>query len=773
VLPPPTSAFKRFSSRVSLIAVALLAGSILSGLAAWWTGKYDFVSFLERRIGAARGATAGDSLERFRNFDLSGTLIVIAVIFGLAALLAQRFVRPVLQRLLDSKALRAAFARPWMMPTACGIIVLALYHSTLSHGYFRFDDFDFLVVAHDHPLREAIWKPHGDHFYPLSRVLTSIAVHFFGTTAWPYNLGVLLCFWGVTYLGCRLLAEMSVSPVGQWVFAALLLLWSPWAEMLGGYYILSAYLLVALLGLASVLCYQRWRKTARKLPAIGVAFCVAAAPLVDTSGWYVPAAFAVFLAADWLTTIDTIPLRTWLAQHVRLMLAVGVGVALNLAITILCYTVMNPGLFLSMSGSTPRTLGRLVQDFFYLLDVGLLVSMVVPFVYARLPLVVLVALAIFVSVVFTAFVIYIVLHARRRQRIALVAIALVIAGSALMVNLGRPSGETIVVRWSAKHVCPAYVWLCLLCALGWHIAWTRSTEVRRVIFLEATLILVCMFGIAQTAFGAIGLAVSFPPFGYPAEIRDGDTRRHNVDQLKRDIVARIKAAAGQPITVPTLDGAYINTKYPSLFDYNLAHYFPIIDERGRDIDWVRNSAMQAWSGPRVRSVPQIRPAVSPTFIQLLEKDPLLREYYFAPIPLRLQPSSSAIAAITPPDPAHVIAGIGRREADGSIIVESNGNTRLTLHVPDFDPESLPFLKLAIEAERRDQSHDITLGVALRSQFNVSELRGTLKLPNGEKNTKSVDLRQIYAFALSQTVSEVRIIFGEPGTYRVRVAELSP
>ena len=296
-------------------------------------------------------------------------------------------------------------------------------------------------------------------------------------------------------------------------------------------------------------------------------------------------------------------------------------------------------------------------------------------------------------------------------------------------------------------------------------------EKRRVTGCEATVILLCGFCAAQLAFGSIGLAVSFPPFGFPAEIRDAIARRQNVDDLAHKVVQRVADTIGGLAVVPTLDGGYINARHPSLFDYNLVRYLAFFGPEARDIKFVRNSAMQPFSGPGVDTVPALRDAVSSDFLKLLQRDARLRDYYFTPITLRLDSSGSALGSQQ--SVSERVREPPRRDGDDAILLTSDGRTSLSVRDQSFDPEALPHLVVEIQKEQGAPHGDIKVRVFFQCDFDLEGPRGSIQLPSDGSGVSVVDLRQIYAFALSRRISDVRIEFIEPGNYRVRVVQLSP
>lgn len=294
----------------------------------------------------------------------------------------------------------------------CGLAVFARWWPTVPHGFFRYDDFDLIAVARDYAWTEAFWMPHGDHFLPLTRAIAEAAYALFGVTAWPYNLGVLLCMWALVALGCLLLGELKVSRPAQLLFVALAVLWSPWAEITSGYYILSSYTLIAALGLGAVWLYLGWRIQGGSLRVAVALLCVLTAPLIDISGWYVPPALGIFLWADFVVREKPRAWRTWFVAHRTFLLGLAIAVATSLACTLYAYGVVNRGSFLSMGAGGSRTLAHLAADFVYLFNAGLLVTLAAPFIYARLPL------ALLTGACVVAFALWAALMFRNPARIA-------------------------------------------------------------------------------------------------------------------------------------------------------------------------------------------------------------------------------------------------------------------------------------------------------------------------------------------------------------------
>ena len=764
-------------SRPSFVLGSLLLVSLASAGAGFWLSHVEVSAFVAERIARARGTITPETTAWLRSIDFRGLALCVTGISSAAAIVCWHLgpkwhawlARPgrAVATVPDQSSRSAG-----LMIACSAVAVLLRYSSTLRHGYFRYDDFDLLSVAQHQPWWRAIWIPHGDHFLPFTRLVASASYALFGVTAWPYNLGVLASMVAMVAMGCLLLAELGVSRTAQLIFIALVVLWSPWAEITTGYYILSSYTLIAALGLATVWCYLRWRKRNKTRLIVGAAVCVLSATLLDISGWYVPAALGVFAAADFASGATRPAWRAWWRDHRTFITGVALACAFSLAGAVYAYAVVNRGVFLSMGNGGAHSLTRLAADFVYLFDVGLLVSMFTPFVYARLPVALLALFGLATLSAWLAFLVSAVRAADRQQRNRLGALAAVLAGTCLMVNLGRPSEDTVVVRWAAKHVGPAFLWLCLSLAFSWHVRWARTDAARKIAMAELTLISLGIYWAAQFTFGQLGLAVAFPPFGPAAEIRDAIARRAAVEELNEKIVRPIgRARLGSAIIAPTLDGPYIAIRHPDLFEYNLSTYSPFFGPTTSGIAFVRNEAMHPWRAPDVATVPSLRAAVSPEFLELLNRDQTLREIYFGHVPLCTR-TGPAWRANTLPSEFQTDGAPLPLEPDGSATLASDGNYVLWVRREAFDPESTPLLRLALERLDSVSGREMLLTVAFTSGFSTAQGSGSIALAASAGRLTEVDLRQLYAFALSRNVTDVRLILTDPGRYRLHVATLA-
>jgi len=762
--------------RASVLALFLILAGGACGVAAAGLSHIDWIGMVEQRIQAASGESSEETRTWLQGLNLQRYLALTAIVLTTASVISFfRGAAIFAWATTSMEGIGAARSHGlrwrWGLPGFIGLAVFAHYPSTLLSGYFRYDDFDLISMAATRPLGELLFLPHGDHFLPLTRVLAHLLYHSAGVTAWPYNLLILLCMACVLYIGSRVLAELGTSRAGQLLFVVLVLFWSPWAELMTGYYILSTYLLIAVLSLTTFLCFLRWQKHRRPFNALGMVLSSLIAPLIDISGGYVLAAALMFLASDWITQRPRIDLTDWLAIQ-RLPLA-GLGLAGVIVVGAMAYAylVAHPGVFLGMAGDSERSWLRLAGDLLYVLTSGVLVSMVTPFVYARMPLPLLGTLATMVAVAWLWFNATAFRAADARRRYAILVMLGVILGTSLMVILGRPSGESFIIRWAAKHVCPIYIWVCLTLALGWDTLWAVTKSWRRLRLAEFTLIGLALFLGLQHAFGLIGMAVAFPPFGYPAEIRDAIRRRDAVTNLEASVVRHLATQGDRPVPVPILDGEFIKSVHPSLFSYNLANYAPFFHGWPSHVEFVRTASMQKHHAGLAKIVPRLREAVSPPVVAELVTHPELRSYYFGEAPLAYRVAAGLRPPAVPTDLTLHGGDILERK-DSRLLVAVSDQAELLVKSNPWDPETQSTLRLAIESADASVPTPVPLRVIFKSDLLNADWSGTLDLPAGGELAE-VDLRQAYAFSLSPAVGNLRIRFLTAGRYWLHHIEVAP
>lgn len=737
-----------------LLGTGLLTGGAAAAVAGLTLSVWDWASTAERLLSSARGEVSAATSQWLQTFPAPSLAFFTAAILLAAGVVAWRWNAPLtafLARRLTSSSARHPHAdfRWWFRTTVLTTAaVVARYPLTLSHGFFRYDDFDLVSLAANTPLSGLLLLPHGDHVLPLTRVLAQLFYELFGTVAWPWNAAVLLCFSAVLALGCRLLHEFGVTLLGQGLFVAAMLLWSPWAELTAGYYILSTYLLIAVCSLGSYLAFLRWRQARRPIHTFGFFACSLVGPLVDISGFYVLAGGLVMFAIDGLASVDRASPREWLRSLRPLFVVWTVAFVIAAAIFVYAYAIAHPGVFLGMAADGEREPVGLLFDTGYAFVAGVLVSTVTPFIYARLPLPALWLLSAGAALAFTTLAIAGFRISPRSRRSALGVMLLLMLGICLMVALGRPPGETPVVRWAAKHVGPAYLWLCLFAVLSWDSLVRSARNVLRGVLAQFTVLATLGYGVLQGGFDWLGMAVESPPFGYPAEIRDADRRRDAVHRLQDHVIAPLlHARASDNLLLPTLNGAYIARLHPSLFTYNLDRYLPFFAQDLDSVTWIRNDAMQQSFSSQIITVPSLRAATEAETIRRLASDPHLRAYYLGEVALGAR-------ATEEPRPSHDPEKQGPLPAAPRWI-DTPEQREWYVSLENWDPETAHVVRFQMEPRTTQTSPVIRASVSFRSETFGMRWEGWLDLPV-DNGILDADLLQVYAFALSERVSDLSI-----------------
>lgn len=765
----PTSA-----PRASILSLFLLLTGVACGAAAVALSQFDWITGVEGRIQAARGDLSDETRTWLQGVRLPfyAGLASLALFAGsiLSHFQGTRLLR-VVDNSLTSTGQSSGSNRSWrlaVLGVGC-LSVFAFYPVTLVSGYFRYDDFDLISMAATRPLADLLLLPHGDHVLPLTRVLAHGMYHLFGVSAAPYNALILLCMAAVLYSGSRVLAELGTSRGAQILFIPLMLFWTPWAELMTGYYILSTYLLIALLSLVAYLSFLRWQKSRQSVHALGMVICCLVAPLIDISGGYVLAAIPVFLASDWWSNQPRLPLSEWLRTKRPPLIGVVMSAAVVAGVFTYAYLIAHPGSFLGMASDGGRSWLRLPADLVYVFTSGVLASMVMPFVYARIPVALLAGVAGVVLVVWFVFTAAAYRRADRSRKSAMVVMVLLIMGTSLMVILGRPSGESFIVRWAAKHVCPIYIWTSLLLALSWDTLWTTPKPWLRQRYTELTFGALGLFFVTQQAFGLLGMAVAFPPFGYAAEIRDAIRRKEAVKRLEAVVIRPFSHEPSSPVNVPILDGEYIKRIHPSLFSYNLANYFPFFANNVDEVTFVRTEALQRHHANSAKTVPSLRDAVPVEVVEHLLASPSLRSYYFGEVPLsyRQVPKPEQTPLI---ETLQLHGGTILERSSDRVLIDVPPDAELVLKPGTWDPETAFLLTLGVSEEAGSRLPP-RFEVVFTSAVLGIDWRGELA-PTPTGQLIEIDLRQAYAFSLSREVGHLRLRFPSAGRFWLYHADVS-
>ncbi len=669
----------------------------------------------------------------------------------------------------DRNALESQKSLGFLLLTClCLLLSFGQYWPTLMHGYFRYDDFELIATASNYPLSEALLSVHGDHFMPLTRVFAAVSWRLFGASAGLYNFFLLLIFCLNALFGSLILNKFNVCIIGKVIFIVLLTCWSPWCVLLDGYYTLMIYTVILLFSLSSILCYLRWRATKRHRYAFLASICVISACLMDIAGWYTPAIFGVFLMLSFHQCSDTQDRRLWVRQHRYLIPLLATGLVLVMCWTTYCYSHVNPGKFMSMGGLGRRGFLDVLLEWGHLLSAGLLLSMGIPFVYARIPSFILLPLLALTSCSFAAVLIYASRRATQQTRLALCGMTIITLGVSLEVSLGRAAPQTS--SWPANYLCPSYFWLCMLISTAWSAIFARLNVRWHNVAAQATLVTLLLFVAAQKAVGYLGMAVDWPPIGYEAGIRDAKTRRASVRELGNSVFGSEPNQSQSPIKIPVLGGEFINTNFRSLASYDLTAYMPFLNPKSNGFTLLRAPYMQCDNRNAVM-VPSLKDAVSPEFLSALRTSQNLQNLYFANVSLRGAPFPRQGEVSASFDSIENFEDITHQE-DGSALLTSSGEGSIWVKREQWEPETAPQLRIGIQCTSEPTIQEFPIAVSFQSSFRGVTSRSQLLIHNQSNSITVVDLRQLYAFALSDTVEGLRITLVQPGRYQIWLLDIA-
>ena len=162
------------------------------------------------------------------------------------------------------------------------------------HGTFTYDDLDILAVVRTTPLLPSLWLVHGDVPIPLFRIFFAAMYAMFGVNQLYWNLYVLLLTLAVNLAALAILVAFNASLIISALFYLTMISAAVWNYTAVGYYSMSIYQQIGLLGLVGVLAIICWRSGGTvfyKWLALAVSVI---APFIHPSGAYVPMAVGGF-----------------------------------------------------------------------------------------------------------------------------------------------------------------------------------------------------------------------------------------------------------------------------------------------------------------------------------------------------------------------------------------------------------------------------------------------------------------------------------------------
>lgn len=651
----------------------------------------------------------------------------------------------------------------------CFVSVLILYWPSIRNGYFRYDDFEFISYFRNLPLLKTLVVVHGDHALPLYRLEVAIMYMLFGVNHVPYNVALLTLFCLTALFSVLILRELKTGQLGILLFLMQYIGWTLWGNSLTGYYCLSVYIQAALFCSVAIWSSLKWEKTGKSYYKKLFTLSVVLAVLVDLSGIYVPIAVGLFLFADFFTANRFPTMSDWFKKHLwfvwsLIIILIAYGIFL-----LYVYKVVNPGTFLSMNSANvvagAKAKSSNVLQLYLFLTNGLVLSTLFS-CYNIVPPKILMLINAIVLFAMTALTYYLSKQSAdtsfKTYCFGIIAIILVIG---IMVTTGRQSTGLNFV-WPAKYSGPAYMWFCVLTAFCWNAVWKSTDRAYRPIVLQLAMIFVIAMLVLRVPY-------RYNDIGNPSYyyfISGAVNRYAAVSELRDKLIKPLFAGNVSEVSIPTLDGKFINSEYDQLFEYNLSHYLSFIEPDGKRLVLYRNRHMQEWGKTGVTSVPDLRRNISSNFMNVFNQSGYLQHMYTKSTPLSYKECHDTCNPNTTVMQNMVFdAKSIELRKDGSLMITSNGRTKMKVTHGKWDPQVRHVLSVDVTYTGQ-RSIQPELGVWFDGDMNIPYSVYQLKIDTFSSGCKTIDLLQLPAYSLNSTVGDIEVRFPDSGDYIVKMVK---
>ena len=557
-------------------------------------------------------------------------------------------------------------------------------------GYFRYDDFEFFSTNRTEKFPALLWMTHGDHVLPFYRLEVFLMEYVFSTEPVPYNIFVSLLFVLIIVFSGMLLLEMSCSRLTILLFSVLCVGWINWGEITSGYFCLSVYVQIVLFAIIGMWAYLRWEKSSKAIYKAIVIASIGFALYLDMAGVWVPASLILFSGFATRSNLSTSKFRAWCKNNLWLIISCTVLYLFFGILNLYAFHVGDHADFLSMAGTQKHTVVSFFVQLFYLISAGLLLALVFPAGYQRLPEICLVPmlLVVFASAVF------VYLRGMKgadelfRRRAFFVSFVIVIVSA--MIAFGRPMFD-FNLGWVAKYTAMPYLLFCLLVCIFWDRFFCVKCDADKKSFLCKTIIVCISFIATQLTFDRVMYAYGGNSAGYKINLEEAKVRRENVSELRGLLVEPLAVTQGRHIRVPNLDGKYIEKIYPKLFFYNLSHYVDFVVPPNKELRLYRNKAMDGWFASDVATVDSLRSSVDSVFLESLNSDKYIRKMYLGST--EIYPSQTSCSHSAEKAPQTHAGKSSQVQIIDNMIVESDGHKMIIIAGGEWDPEKKYLLQI--------------------------------------------------------------------------------
>ncbi|MCM2375244.1 hypothetical protein [Aporhodopirellula aestuarii] len=645
----------------------------------------------------------------------------------------------------DNQLWRANHAGGFLIATV--LLSILCWGAYFWNGYFRYDDFEVVSICGDGSFWDQLFVVHGDHTLPLFRIEMWVLLQSFGTEPFVYNLFYFLIFVAVPVVTFFLFREFRIGDGASYLFLVLFVTWLGWPHLVAGYYILSVYLQAVLFTSAAVLFLQKYLAMHRKRDAILSLVMASLALAIELAGVIVIPILVVFLIAGFRREFGVKQFVRLNCGYLTAFVLLVVGVCSYLWYV---FRVLYPGRFLVMAGASGESEGfiGLVSRSYLVLRNGIVhtlsgLNLLDLSDDSRLGDVVLLGLIVMVALACR------VAWLSGRQSVVkfLLAASVCMLGAIVMTAIGRPQGAVF------KHVVIVFYWFSVVVAVGLAVSISaiKDRSIRLGLFVLP--IVLCFL----------------PPllmhFQYPSSqltaarynLIDARARRLQLGELANLLLGPLADVPGER-RIPTLDGNYLFAKFGSgLYKYDMSFYRHHIGLSNDRVVLYRNQAMSSWTAPSVQTADDLRDVVDSRFKKQLKASPSLRELYLQPIVLGDRNSGIANLGEYLAEPIFHTATelpvtLDEQNHDSAIFagaITTSGGLLLSLNAKVLNRQ---------EGELQIYfTNDFAANGPLgRILIGLEEAEGVFQMDASGIVDIEVALDQIYAFSLSESISECRI-----------------
>ena len=251
--------------------------------------------------------------------------------------------------------------------------------------------------------------------------------------------------------------------------------------------------------------------------------------------------------------------------------------------------------------------------------------------------------------------------------------------------------------------------------------------------------------------------------------RDAKQRKFELYTLTAIFDRYADDAAPANLRIPTLDGAFIEPVYPSLFVYNLTHYRPFLRSRDR-VTLLTSPWMDGWGHLGSENVRSLRAATDASFVDAPEREGPLRDLYLGPVALRLE-KPPAHAVLRPVNLSLAGGAAGPESPDRILKFHSESDATLRPGDSWWDPEVRHRLLMRIDGDpaltpgRLDR---VKVSLRFRGERAFPYVWNTARVPAGG-GAFTVDLLQLYSYSLNPRVGDLELRVSGAGSYAVTTA----